>query len=587
MPEDAGKKRFIKDFLQQVKRGEGFVEDIWIERVVRLPGSEGEGSTASSLSKRPISNITQLLEDDLRHTFDDGYFTFRFVAALMGSGKTSVLAYLQELTKTKRTYENHAVVVKFKLSDPLSVNVSQSFSIKLYCHLLAQTFWELIHNKHLSSSVRSVAEDILSEFLDDSQVDKLKRATQLVSFRSKFNIFFAAIGVGFEELFFEVISQVSAKDPRFTFVYLTDELDGLQKFPNEIQETRALFKALIKSACQHFQEKIRLLIYLVGTSDNVGGFIAGDSVLESLVKDSVINLNKGYSNEFELIRRKINDRIQGAYKGYKEFDKAWREIQDLALKPANNLRDFCQEYAGAVLKIHETYFEEAPEQVFEGNARELVEAKCKQKWASFLNKTAYKLSVAPTTTMVEDHAFDCYVELRHNGNCVARAFGEAKNYELLSGHLETFKQWLEDVKFKPSNSDGNPPDLAFMIGPSCPSLLERKLELEKIEFIKADKVIAPTPTATTTQTPAPTPAPPPRLTPAPPPTAVNINTASKDELIKAFRGTGIKQATVDKLINYRQHKQYGNLDDLASYLKSNPSVQAKIKKKLDEGEICF
>ncbi|MCU0516774.1 MAG: hypothetical protein MUC60_07875, partial [Oscillatoria sp. Prado101] len=101
MPEDAGKKRFIKDFLQQVKRGEGFVEDIWIERVVRLPGSEGEGSTASSLSKRPISNITQLLEDDLRHTFDDGYFTFRFVAALMGSGKTSVLAYLQELTKTK------------------------------------------------------------------------------------------------------------------------------------------------------------------------------------------------------------------------------------------------------------------------------------------------------------------------------------------------------------------------------------------------------------------------------------------------------------------------------------------------------
>lgn len=104
MPEDAGKKKFIKDFLQQVKPGEGFVEDIWIERVVRLPESEGEGSTARSLSGRPISNITQLLEDDLRHTFDEGYFTFRFVAALVGSGKTSVLAYLQELTKTKPTY---------------------------------------------------------------------------------------------------------------------------------------------------------------------------------------------------------------------------------------------------------------------------------------------------------------------------------------------------------------------------------------------------------------------------------------------------------------------------------------------------
>lgn len=50
MPEDAGKKRFIKDFLQQVKAGEGFIEDIRIERVVRPPGSDGQGSTALSLS---------------------------------------------------------------------------------------------------------------------------------------------------------------------------------------------------------------------------------------------------------------------------------------------------------------------------------------------------------------------------------------------------------------------------------------------------------------------------------------------------------------------------------------------------------
>ena len=50
MPEDAGKKRYIRDFLQQVKSGTGFVDDIRIERVIRLPGSEGEGSTAKSLS---------------------------------------------------------------------------------------------------------------------------------------------------------------------------------------------------------------------------------------------------------------------------------------------------------------------------------------------------------------------------------------------------------------------------------------------------------------------------------------------------------------------------------------------------------
>ena len=91
MPEDAGKKRYIRDFLQQVKSGTGFVDDIRIERVVRLPGSAGEGSTAKSLSGRKISNLTQLLEDDLSRTFDDGYFTFRFVAALVGSGKTSLL----------------------------------------------------------------------------------------------------------------------------------------------------------------------------------------------------------------------------------------------------------------------------------------------------------------------------------------------------------------------------------------------------------------------------------------------------------------------------------------------------------------
>ena len=398
-------------------------------------------------------------------------------------------------------------------------------------------------------------------------------------FRWKFNNFFASSGVAFEELFFDVISQVSAAEPKFTFVYLTDELDALQKFPNEIQETRSLFKDLLKRASQRFKSRLKLLIYLVGTSDNVGTFMAGDSVLESLVGDSVINLNTGYSNEFEQIKQKIDARIQGAYKGYKKFPQAWQEIQDIPRKPANNLRKFCQEYAGAVLKIHETYFEEAPEQVFEGNARELVEAKCKQKWASFLQKSAYTLDVEQTTTVLEGHAFDCYVELRHNGNCVARAFGEAKNYELLSEHLETFKQWLKDVKFKPSNSDGNPPDLAFLIGPSCPPLLQRKLELTKIEFITADKVIAPTPTATTTQTPAPT--------PAPPLTAVNINTASKDELIKAFRGTGIKQATVDKLIENRQKKQYGNLDELASDLNSTSNVKAKIKRKLDEGEICF
>ncbi|GAB4185987.1 MAG: hypothetical protein Fur006_24860 [Coleofasciculaceae cyanobacterium] len=161
------------------------------------------------------------------------------------------------------------------------------------------------------------------------------------------------------------------------------------------------------------------------------------------------------------------------------------------------------------------------------------------------------------------------MELRHNGNCVARSFGEAKNYELLTDHLKTFNQWLEDVKFNPSPSDRTPPDLAFMIGPSCPSLLQRKLELKNIQFIKSQIVPPPPP-------------------PPPPPTAVNINTADKASLIAAFKGTGIKQVTIDKLIQNRQRKFYRNLDGMVSdKLISTPVVRKKLQAKLDNGEICF
>jgi len=51
MSEDAGKKRYIRKFLQQIQPGEGYVGNIWIERDVRLLGKEGEGyTTAKSLS---------------------------------------------------------------------------------------------------------------------------------------------------------------------------------------------------------------------------------------------------------------------------------------------------------------------------------------------------------------------------------------------------------------------------------------------------------------------------------------------------------------------------------------------------------
>ncbi len=117
MPEDAGKKRFINDFLQKVSFGEGFIEDIWIERAVKAPGTSGEASTAQSLSGRLVTNVTELLEDDLKHSFDDGFFTFRIVSALKGSGKTSLLTYLHELTKTRVNTQCLSVVIRFSLTD--------------------------------------------------------------------------------------------------------------------------------------------------------------------------------------------------------------------------------------------------------------------------------------------------------------------------------------------------------------------------------------------------------------------------------------------------------------------------------------
>ena len=574
MPEDSGKKKYIKSFLQQVQGGEGFIEDIWIQRDVRLPGTSGKGSIAKSLSGRTVSNITELLEDDLKHSLDDGYFTFRFVAALIGSGKTSLLTYLNELTKNKPNYKNLCIAVRFQLSDLLNVGGKQSFSIKLYCHILAQTFWELLHNKDLSISVIKVAETILSELLESAQVAQLKSARNFkIQFAPKFNKYLIDSGVGFEDFFFYVIDEIAVIEPLFTFVYLTDELDALEQYPNHIQDTRALFKALVKRARQQFNSKIRLLIYLGGTSNNVDSFIEGDPVLKSIVDSSVITLIS-HQEELETIRKKIDHRIEGAYKGYKNFDIAWQEIRNIRLNPANTLREFCKEYASKVLEIHEKYFREAPEQVFEGNARQLVEAQCKQKWANYLNKSAYSLSEVFTSTVLEGHAFDCYVKLLHNGRSVARAFGEAKNYELLSEHLQTFEKWLGDVNFNPSTLDGTPSDLAFMIAPSCPYLLQRKLELQNIEFIQADKITKPETEKVIS----------PLLTPAQKSNAVNVNTSDRTVLAKTFKGTGFGPQKIGQLIKNRPLK---NLDELVSRVKFSEKVKYNIQQKINNGEICF
>jgi hypothetical protein len=488
MPEDAGKKQFIRDFLENVKSGQGLVEDIRIERIIKQPGTEGLSSMARSLSGREISNITQMLEDDLKHCFEDGFFTFRVISALVGSGKTSFLTYLYELISIENKYKNNSVTIRFKISDLLNTPEEQNFGSTLYCHILASTFWQLLNSK--DSSVSEVSKTILNKLLNETQFGQLTLSNDFeLQFYPKFTKYTLESSINLKRFFFKTISKIIAVNPKFTFVYLIDELDSLEKFSLRIEQTHSLFKDLIKEATEGLKSKLRLFIYLVGTPINLGKFLSRDSVMETLISKNIVHLNRGSSEEFELIKCKINERIKGAYHGYKDFPEAWTEIQQISFPISESLRQFCQDYALAVLEIHEKYFQRLPEQKFEGDARALVKSECEKEWAS-LSKSTCQLSEFSTTKILSGHAFDCYVELLHNGKPIARAFGEAKNYPLLSSHLETFEKWLKDVNF---NYEAEPPELAFLIAPSCSSLLKRKIELANIRFIQAEKIIPPPP----------------------------------------------------------------------------------------------
>ena len=86
-----------------------------------------------------------------------------------------------------------------------------------------------------------------------------------------------------------------------------------------------------------------------------------------------------------MIQQEIDERLKGAYKGYKNFNKAWQEIQKISweFETFKSFREFCNYYSGKVLEIHEKYFSEAEEQKFEGDARELVKAECQKRWEKY------------------------------------------------------------------------------------------------------------------------------------------------------------------------------------------------------------
>ena len=618
MGEDAGKKDDIRNFLKRVNKGVNFIEEIWIEREVKQRGSEGKFNEAKSRSGRQISNITELLTDDLRYSFD-GNFIFRFIAAAPGSGKTTLLDYLRELIEVDPKYRKHAIVVQFPFNELLSESGNESFGVKFYSYVLTRTFWELMRdtNTNLSNEIKEIAKKSLSRIIGDEEVAKLElKVNSEMDFTEQLGEYFAKKqSTNFKKRFFDTIKYFIQFDPQVTFVYLMDELDGLQTYQNYVQDARSIVRDLINEGLAG-GKNIRLMIYMVGVSDDVETFIKADQALYSRVSDSVINLVAYRREECEQIRTKIEKLIEAVYIGCNDFDRAWKEIKDIQLEPAHDygsLREFCKKFSEKVIEIHEKYFSHFDKSFnkFESRARQLVEIQAKNKWSEYLGdnltkevhkiepnqsylghttwekykgKGGYVILVAKTTTTirgVKDHALDCYAELWHNNAPVAKAYGEAKHYPLTKEHIDTFYQWLNEFNWEPFPTGRNPSDLAFIISPYCTDLQKRKLKIKGIEFIEAERIddlspdftkengcgsSSPKPEGSVLQN------------------GVSLNKAEKKEIILALKGTGIKEKFIEKLMNNRPYKDF---NDLAYKIKPTTIQRSKLEMKLNSGEISF
>lgn len=617
MAEDAGKKNYIREFLQRVANGLGFIEDIWVEREVREPGSEGEFNLARSFSKRPISNITELLLDDLRHTFDRNLFTFRFISARPGGGKTAILDYLCELIAVEPKYRNSAVVVRFPFNELLSIAGNESFGVKFYSYALTQTFWELMRdsNASLPNDVKLSAEKFLGKIIAQEKVAQLKLKTDFdIGFIGDLTDYLLEKNFNFKKVFFSTIKHFSQNHPQITFVYLIDELDSLPSRSDYLQDVRSVVRDLINEAANI--GRVRLMVYMVGKADDVDSFIdpKNDKALYSRVFDTVVTLTAFRTEECDKIRKKIEERIEGAYSGCKDFDKAKQEISNVKLEPSqdyNSLREFCKKISSKFIEIHEKYFSSFDESFnkYENRARQLVETKSRQQWAEYLGdnlmeincteqdqgyrghtkwrrysgKSGYELLVACSTTSTKgkvsgrNHAVDCYTELWHNGHQVAAAYGEAKNYALTKEHIDTFHQWLIDFDFDPFPSHGNPSDLALMIAPSCTPLQLRKLKIKGIQFVEEEKIIDLVGSNTEQNSSSESTKPQPNL--------IDLNNAEMSLLKTAFKGTKISsENTFKKLIKGRPYK---NLEELVNKMGFSNTIKTKLQTKLSKNEISF
>ena len=622
MAEDAGKKDEIREFLKRVNNGIKFVEDIWIEREVKQRGSDGSYNLAQSLSGRTISNITELLTDDLAYSFDDGNFVFRFIAAVPGSGKTTMLDYLRELIQVESRYRKYAVVVQFPFNELLSEAGNESFGVKFYSYVLVQTFWELMRNDNaeVSEHLKHTARKSLSRIIGEEKVAQLSlKADYKVDFTEQLSEYFSTKKANFKVRFFDTIRFFVQSDPHTTFVYLMDELDGLRTHENYLQDARSIVRDLINEALGG--DSIRLMIYMVGISDDVKTFIKSDQALYSRVSDSVINLVAYRVEECNRIRDKIQERIKAAYSGCQDFDQAWQEVTSISLEPSHDyssLRDFCKKFSGRVIEIHERYFNSFDQSFnkYESRARQLVETHAKKKWEKYLGnflteesscseqlqgylghkkwkrykgKGGYSMLVAKTTTQIQglkEHALDCYAELYHNGYQVARAYGEAKNYPLSKGHVDTFQKWLSEFNYKPYSEDENiPSDIAFIISPSATDLQRKKLLIRNIDFIEEEKIDYGQDISRNNKSDQGKES---KIhidqNGGGNGNRVSLNLATLDELKIAFGDSRFRSKTFDRIVDNRP---YDSFEDLLRKTKFGNSIKKKLKIKLDSNQVSI
>ena len=597
MPENSGKKDALTNFLRRVARGTKLVEEIWIDREVQQRGSKSECSQGDSLSGNPVHTITNLLQDDLSYCFSDNNFIFRVIAAEPGSGKTAVLEYLDELTQFGVEGIQKKIVPIFWSLNSLTTTPSNSgFGIDFYLSLITELFDRSFTSQ--DPVLSQTANGFLLEFFDQQDFNAIvnqKKSSKLQ--KGKLRKALLDTHEDILEIFLEVVNYFHREN--IGLLFLIDELDSLYE-SKKSKDAMNTFRNLINQVDTLYERKIPLSFYISGLSDDVVSFIEKEEALKTRIYPGEIRLVRFRIIECEKVRKKIEERLFGAYNGYQDFSKFRQAIKDIKLEPGkdfNSLREFCMKYGYHALKIHHSYFphHEKGFNIFEKKSRRSLEHCCLKEWEKFMGasprpitksldhkghkqwwrfegKQGYELRVAQTNTIIQDHSFDCYAELCHRDHTIAKAYGEAKNYDLVEEHLETFQDWLHDVDFKPRREI---PDLAYFFTTGCPNRLRMKVENSDIQIIYSSKEenneVKPDPIKV-------------KLNPV---KGIDINHAPLEELRTAFKGSGMRQTTIGKLIKLREKKKFKSLDELITDLNSTTKVKKWLQNKLESSQIYF